>query len=40
MIGYHNESMIPIIKSLKTKDGKAIFPLISKDIEFSEDKDL
>ena len=41
MIGYHNESMIPIIKSLKTKsENKLIFPLISKEIEFTEDKDL
>lgn len=30
MIGYHNESMIPIVKSLKTNERKYIFPLISK----------
>ena len=40
MIGYHNNSMIPLIKSIKTNNGKYIFPLISKEIEFSEDKDL
>lgn len=40
MIGYHNESMLPIIKSIKTKDEKLIFPLLLKNIEFSEDKDL
>ena len=40
MIGFHNESMIPIIKSIKTIDGKNIFPLISEEIIFSEDKDL
>ena len=40
MIGYHNESMIPIIRSIKTKDEKLIFPLLLKNIEFSEDKDL
>ena len=40
MIGYHNESMIPIIKSIKIKDEKLIFPLLSKEIEFSEDNDL
>ena len=40
IIGYHNEGMIPIIKSLKTGDDKFIFPLISKEIEFSEDEDL
>ena len=39
-IGYHNEGMIPIIKSLKTGNDKFIFPLISKEIEFSEDEDL
>ena len=40
MIGYHNESMISIIKSIKTKDEKLIFPLLLKNIEFSEDQDL
>ena len=38
MIGFHNSTMIPIIKSLKSKDGKNIFPLISKEIVL-EDKD-
>ena len=40
MIGFHNESMIPIIKSIKTADGNNIFPLISEEISFSEDNDL
>ena len=40
MIGFHNESMIPIIKSMKTNDGKNLFPLMSEEINFSEDKDL
>ena len=41
MIGYHNESMIPIIKSIKTREEKKLlFPLISKEIEFTEDKDI
>ena len=39
MIGFHNSTMIPIIKSLKNKDGKNIFPLLSKEIVL-EDKDL
>ena len=40
MIGYHNESMISIVKSLKTNEWKYIFPLISEEIVFSEDKYL
>lgn len=40
MIGFHNENMKPIIKRLKTEDGKNIFPLISEEVDFSEDKDL
>ena len=39
MIGYHNSTMIPIIKSLKNKDGKNIFPLLSKETVL-EDKEL
>lgn len=39
MIGFHNSTMIPIIKSLKNKDGKNIFPLLSKET-ILEDKDL
>ena len=39
MIGFHNSTMIPIIKSLKNKDGKNIFPLLSKE-KVLEDKDL
>ena len=39
MIGYHNSSMIPIIKSLKNKEGKNIFPLLSGEIELKE-KDI
>ena len=32
MIGFHNSTMIPLIKSLKNKEGKNIFPLLSKEI--------
>ena len=39
MIGFHNSTMIPIIKSLKNKDGKNIFPLLSKE-KVLEDKDI
>ena len=38
MIGYHNESMIPIVKSLKTNEGKNIFPLYLKKLIFQKIK--
>lgn len=39
MIGFHNSTMIPIIKSLKNKDGKNIFPFLSKEIVL-DDKEI
>lgn len=33
MIGSHNNNMTPIINSIKTKDGKKIFPILSKNKE-------
>lgn len=31
MIGSHNDDMTPIVQSIKTKNGKNIFPLLSKE---------
>lgn len=31
MIGSHNDDMTPVIQSIKTKNGKNIFPLLSKE---------
>ena len=36
MIGYHNSSMTPILKSLTMSTGKNIFPVISGDVKFSD----
>jgi malate/lactate dehydrogenase len=38
MIGYHNANMTPLIKSLKTTTGQTIFPILSKEEEFSDDE--
>ena len=40
MIGYYNESMIPIVKNLITNEENIFSLLISEEIVFSEDKDL
>ncbi|HSQ97723.1 MAG TPA: hypothetical protein VLL98_03310 [Rickettsiales bacterium] len=41
MIGFHNASMTPIVRSLKSRtDGRTIFPILSEEVSFAEDTDL
>ena len=36
MIGYHNSNMISLIKSIKTKEDKTLFPIFSEMRSFTE----
>lgn len=38
MIGFHNVSMTPLTKSLKTTAGQTVFPLIAEEDEFSDEE--